>query len=216
MDIPVRMVLERGCGRRKIGKLYLVSDGAFSTCGKLPVELHRCPTCHAGFVLSRTPYMIPEPELLWAGQKCEHLHGDCGACPLRDGHTMGPALLMQIGEQYYPTPGAFGLESMTQGISRRINTIPRGFVLGETYVLLGHVKAVALPLEMGKKPQFRPGIFGVFRPERIEMPVDPAKATEEEIKAYRKRGITPVIDVYEEDAASVPLATLEEIAQPVA
>jgi hypothetical protein len=47
--IENRVEAKRGCGYRKPGGTYLVSDSLGRECGKLPIPLDVCPTCHAGF-----------------------------------------------------------------------------------------------------------------------------------------------------------------------
>ena len=44
---------ERGCGFRKKGGLYLVSEGLAAPCGKLPIPLTVCPVCGQGIKPSR-------------------------------------------------------------------------------------------------------------------------------------------------------------------
>ena len=50
--------------------------------------------------------------------------------------------LIWIGEQHYKTPQEFMREAAKMGVSRRITAVPRDFEIGETWVLLGHRKAV--------------------------------------------------------------------------
>jgi hypothetical protein len=104
---------------------------------------------------------------------------------------IGRAGLLWIGEKFYPIVADFSLEAEMDGISRRITQVPRGFVAGETWVLLAHRKAIVGPYEIGQEPTFTPGIFRVFRPERIEVVVDGTEP-DEVIEGYLKRGLTPV------------------------
>lgn len=55
---------------------------------------------------------------------------------------MGKAGLMWVGEKFYKTPEVFVAEGVTMGFSKRIKAVPRGFKVGETYVLLAHPKAI--------------------------------------------------------------------------
>ena len=78
------------------------------------------------------------------------------------------------------------------GISRRIKNIPKDFKVGENYVMLAHSKAILKqPLEMGQEIEHEPGIFMIFKPERIEVVVS-GKESDTEIEGYVKRGLTPV------------------------
>jgi hypothetical protein len=57
--------------------------------------------------------------------------------------------LIWVGEAFYGNPQRFLDEAATMGISRRIAAVPRGFVLGEDYVLLAHrlcIKVIRLLL----------------------------------------------------------------------
>lgn len=119
--------------------------------------------------------------------------------------TMGRSGLLWIGEKFYKTPAEFNIESSALGISRRIAAVPRGFKLGETWVLLAHKKAVPVYETsgvLGELPGtetqtlagFTPGVFRVFRPERIEKIITEEQAKNEEfMEGLAKRGLTPVI-----------------------
>lgn len=52
------------------------------------------------------------------------------------------------------------------GISRRIAAVPRGFKVGETWIMLAHRKAI-VKYDDGKAI-FTPGVFSIFRPTAIE------------------------------------------------
>jgi hypothetical protein len=86
-----------------------------------------------------------------------------------DGKRAG---LLWIGEQYYETPFDFMKEASELGISRRIQSVPHGFKIGETWVLLAHAwaKSDTVVVEGDNPAVIRkvPGIFAVFRPTRIE------------------------------------------------
>jgi len=108
---------------------------------------------------------------------------------------IGQAGLIWIGESHYPTVRHFQEEAERMGISRRIRSVPKDFVLGETYILLAHKKAI---INEGEVPEYigeveySPGIFRIFRPTRIEVIVD---GTEDDdvIEGYLKRGLVPVL-----------------------
>lgn len=189
---------ERGCGRRKGGGLYLMSDGVGMDCDLLPVELHVCPTCGTGIKPSRgwtwvnpdallphhraTAPMLPvtAPEL--------QVHS---GCPLNEPGLLGErAGLLWIGERYYKTPRAWMEEGRQMGFSRRVAAVPRGFEIGETWVLAAHRKAVIEFNEDG--PVYTPAIFHIWKPSRIEYVVR-GNETDEEIAALEARGIEPVI-----------------------
>lgn len=193
---------ERGCGYRKEGGMYLMAGKYFRECGKLPIPLTVCPCCGAGIKPARgwtwvshdlvkdTPCSMPDCKV------------DCTPWNL-DPETVGDKFgLVWIGEQHYKTPDAFMAEVESQGISRRINSIPKDFVLGKTWVLCAHRKTINIgvgifmdsmePLsEFADDDGFVPGIFTAFKPERIEYLVT-GNETEEELDALEKRGLTLV------------------------
>jgi len=182
----------RGCGYRKKGGMYLVSDGIAAGCCLLPQELNVCPCCGAGIKQSRG-FTWVSSELLTNPRKC----GD-NMCPLllamMTSERMG---LMWVGEKYYNTAADFTREGMAMGVSKRIAQIPNDLIVGETWVLLAHPKAIPLFNRdtAGAKTNtgFAPGIFQAFKPSHIEYIVT-GNETEEELNRMEKRGIT-LIDV---------------------
>lgn len=185
---------KRGCGYRKTGGLYLMSYENLFSCGRLPVPLTVCPTCGHGIRPARGWTWVDGFALIEvvADKPCENK--PCGSCAVQmliDGKIQRAGLIW-IGEAHYPTPRDFSKEAAEMGISRRITVIPRGFKVGETWVLLAHRKAILHPLTHGEDPEWTPGIFMVFKPTHVEKVVD-EDITEEEIEALEKRGITPVI-----------------------
>lgn len=202
----------RGCGFRKGGGLYLVTDGIGVTCDALPIPTEVCPACGHGIKPSRGWTWI-DPDLMLSEYLRPHgpkLHSQ--QCPLSDKGRLGERCgLLWIGEGFYPTPQDWILEGMQMGFSRRISGVPRGFEIGQTWVLAGHRKAVedgyvtgdgqhfdslnellsADPESDQIDPVFKPGIFHVWRPTRIEYVVKGTE-TEKELEALEKRGIEPV------------------------
>lgn len=193
----------RGCGFRKVGGLYLVSGGGGVECDRLPIPLEVCPCCSQGIKQSRGWTWV-DVALLVGG-----VHPDCKddfACPLCMATSeMGKAGLLWIGEKFYKTPADFDQEGAEMGISRRIKAIPRGFKVGITWILLAHPKTIRtyVPAEkedeqrglvpgLDEKIVFKPGIFKVWRPQRIEKLVLESQRDSEEVKDLIEKGITPV------------------------
>lgn len=116
-------------------------------------------------------------------------------CPLSNAYETGPALLIWVGTEHYKTTEDFMLESQSQGVSRRIPWVPKEFVVGETWCLLAHEKAIDNvangKLGATKKDQYTAGIFSIFKPHAIEIVVT-GDESDEEIEGYLKRGLTPV------------------------
>jgi hypothetical protein len=83
-------------------------------------------------------------------------------------------------------PAEFAAEAGRQGISRRVPGIPRGFVVGQTWVLLAHRLGVLCP--DGNR---LPGVFHLFRPAAIEYVVRPDDPPGR-LEAMEARGATLV------------------------
>lgn len=210
---------KRGCGYRKIGGTYLAGGGIGKPCDRLPLELSICPTCGHGIKFSRSwtwvnvndlvqgPHIVNyERVVTFEGQYSarEKLTAECpenDSCFFcGDPAEIGRAGLLWIGEQFYKTPEEFIIEGQLLGFSRRIKFIPRKFKIGETWVLLAHMKAIraiipnadSKELVVSGKLEFRPGIFYVWMPQRIEKIMLESQQNSEEATANEKRGITNV------------------------
>lgn len=209
--------MERGCGYRKVGGLYLISGGIWAECDRLPFELTICPTCGHGIKFSRGLTEINPLHLFDYHEPCADKYKElCSVCNPKD----EPAYLMWVGEGFYPTPEDFVKEGIAMGVSKRLpnDNLPKKLKIGETRIYLAHPKAVAevpvnsLQLEMEaiaehawgqgaqprlleaeKKPELRPGIFAAFTPTKIEKLIWEHDATDEALEKLRKRGITPVV-----------------------
>lgn len=213
MNIATVHESKRGCGYRQPGGLYLRTDGLGRECGALPVETTVCPTCSQGIKPARGWTWINLASLV-SQRGCpmgEIVATDgeptgCGECPIADA-MIQKAGLIWVGERFYPTPWHFLTEAITMGLSRRITAIPRDFKLGETWVCAGHRKTIPQPVVVGQEQEFKPGIFHVFRPSRIEYCVKEGD-TDEELEAKEKRGITlvRVVPIVEEPEPELDLA----------
>lgn len=197
MHPAIKVVVEgrRGCGFRKVGGSYLRSDGPVGSCGKLPIELSVCPCCGGGIKLSRMHQWVDADQLLSPYKDRPCASGRCETCPINKtiNGGIGKALLVTVGEKYYPTVGDFVQESVKMGISRRLagGQVPRGFKVGETWVLLAHRKAI-VEAKFGETVRYKSGLFGMFLPSRIEIVVDGTES-DEVIERYLERGLTPVL-----------------------
>ena len=199
--IITRMESKRGCGFRKKGGKYFVSDGIGRPCGKLPIPLTVCPCCNQGIKQSRGFTWISWQ--LLDGHECKLTHtGDCFKCPLAfgvshssiEGNKLG---LMWVGQKFYPRTVDFTREAMAMGISKRFSQLPKDFVLGETWIALGHPEAVVNALDGGEM-EILPGIFHMFKPNRIEYVIT-GKETEDELDQLEDRGFTLVEVIPEEE-----------------
>lgn len=206
---------KRGCGYRKVGGLYMVSGGLATPCGRLPIELHVCPTCNAGIKQTRAWQWIKPRTLLADAPVCSD-DGKwrsrlCSSCPLAPTHLPERAGLLWVGEKFYRTADAFMEEANRLGVSRRIPAIPRGFKLGETWVLIAHPKAVTRSARTEEERHewrvaqpgmyqddvqptvTRGGIVTMFKPRAIErICAESERANAPLMAELAEKGITPV------------------------
>ena len=209
MNIQNRVEGPRGCGYRKEGGIYLVAGGMGQACGKLPIPLTVCPCCHAGVKPARGWTWIT-PELIFGeSSKAECKGLNCLGCPVSDAHLNmmiradkekiheSKFGLLWIGEAFYGTPQEFTKEANNMGVSRRLSAVPKDFVIGETWVLVAHRKAIQT-VEDGGEISFAPGIFHAFKPSAIEYVVK-ADDDEEKLESMEKRGFTLIRVIKEED-----------------
>lgn len=191
----VKSVIEgkRGCGYRKPGGIYFRSDTPGEPCGKLPLELHNCPVCNEGIKFSRN-YKWINPSILFRDQECRFLREKkegCRAwCKLNDQNItdLTKSLLIWIGDKHYSV-SSFSQEAVEMGISRKIKSVPRGFVIGESWIMLAHTKCFSTVIadeEINKA-----GIFMAWKPERIEYVVR-GDESEDELNALELKGFSLV------------------------
>jgi hypothetical protein len=206
IQVQTRSESRRGCGFRKPGGIYLIGPPEGRPCCKLPFPLTVCPTCGSGIHVSRSWTWVDADKLFdIIDDDHNHLSGCLqppeirlfNPCPLAS--HIGKAGLLWIGEAYYKTPEGFLLEARNMGISRRIPAVPKGFKLGETWVLLAHRKGIQKeePIDSGllggtgTQVSWTPAIFSIFKPTAMEYVIKGGE-TEEELERLVKRGLTPV------------------------
>lgn len=189
---------KRGCGFRKQGGLYLVSDGGGEPCGRFPIEVSVCPLCGQGIKPSRSFTWVDGELVKRMAPDCSwELGVECSRCAMHPDCKVGKAGLIWVGEKYYPTPQDFLVEAAQMGISRRISALPKGLVDAPTgeitaWIFLAHRRAIPVVDDVAEEVIWQPGIFCIWRPRRVEKVVTP-EITEEEEAKLRKRGIEPVI-----------------------
>ena len=179
-----------------------MGEGKGVACGKLPLPIGICPTCGHGVKVSRGFTWI-DPAELFGDVECGH-NGikNCNhLCHLSTYgvHKMHNAGMIWVGERYYNTPESFNLEAMTQGVSRRINSIPHQFELGKTWIFLAHRKGHTVETiddhldgVGGERITIDQSvIFHVFLPTAIEYVVKPDD-DEDKLTSLVKKGCTLV------------------------
>ncbi|MHA1286205.1 MAG: hypothetical protein ACTSPB_02255 [Candidatus Thorarchaeota archaeon] len=192
----------RKCGHRKIGKLYLVGEGIGIPCDRLPFEIKPCECC--GY----TPQFFRGFSWLHKNYLGEHEPCSCiPICPICHPDTISEEklnedkfMLMWVGKKFYTTTD-FVKEAQEMGVCKAIPSIPKGLVLGKTWVLLAHPECQFYDAGFFNNrnglakstPRIAPGIFYCFTPQRIEMLVLKSKATEDRINELEDQGITPII-----------------------
>jgi hypothetical protein len=185
---------KRGCGYRKKGGKYFVSDGFARPCGKLPIPLTVCPCCNQGIKQSRGFTWITGALLQG---KCKSPASHCMTCPFHKIDPTEQVGLMWVGGKYYASTSDFMQEVHKMGVSKRIAQVPKDFIIGETWICLGHKEAIVKAGDGGEL-ETTPGIFYMFKPSRIEYIIT-GKETEEELDQLEKRGFTLVDVIPDED-----------------
>lgn len=144
--METRIDQKRGCGWREPGGFYMVNMGRAQDCGKLPIPLEICPTCGGGIHFARSWTWVNGYELIKT-RHCVAEPTQCVGCILSFSlqTTIGRLRscgLLWVGEKFYKTPTEYMTESAQMGISRRINNVPTDFKVGQTIVLLAHIRAI--------------------------------------------------------------------------
>jgi len=180
--------MQRGCGYRQVGGLYMRGSGIAVGCDRLPYVLKYCPVCGSGIKFTRGYQMID-----W--YKYTGVHEDCGCrkyCPVCYPQEEVTHALMWVGDKHYD-PDGFIDEAQKQGICKRINAVPRDIIFGETWILLAHKKAGSVRNEDGEfEPA--PAIFYAFRPTHVEKILSKKQARDEKlIEKLRRQNIKVLI-----------------------
>lgn len=211
---------QRGCGWRKPGGIYLMADGLWGGCGKLPAPLERCPVCNGGIRVTRGLSFI-NPARLLEGVFCADYNDDqakCAGCIMSSRNLPGRGWLIGVGAKFY-SPTEFIREALQLGVSKRIAQIPRDLKIGQDYVFAAHPEAITryttedvtlvpddldeddeqpalleadVPATQKQLRQVKvPGIIAAFKPSRLEYVVT-GKEADEELERLEKRGLTLV------------------------
>lgn len=201
----------RGCGLRQVGKLYLVGKGITYVCPSLPLIFKECDCCG---------YIPPQyRDYQWIKKAyIKHIRAPTGTacqpnCPVCYPGTNDQARygLMWVGRKFY-TPQTFIDEAKGMTVSKAIKQIPKGLILGKTWVMLAHPDAYVDTedpdygvghqywIERGiddnksePKPPTYPGVFFAFIPQKVEVLVYENDTSTVYLAELEEKGITPVI-----------------------
>ena len=208
-EIETRIDQKRGCGWRSAGGLYLMSGRAVAHCERMPQPLTVCNVCGSGAKPARGCTWVKLPYLIEHEHKTLCWQRHCGVCPLNtQSHEPEKMGLLWCGEQFYPTSEDYLREVAAQGVSRRIPAVPRELIIGKTWVLMAHRKAIESVGTQGKSTWIA-GIIHAFIPTHIEYVVR-GDESEEELQAKADRGITLVRVVRQEAELTLDLDPQEE------
>ncbi len=203
----------RGCGARRVGKLYLIGEGITHVCPSLPLTLGPCGCCgfepkqYRDFMFVPKSYFAELKKESPTGQAC---HPKCPVC-YPSQNDQGKYGLMWVGKKFY-TPEAFIEEADKFGVCKAVKQIPKGVILGKTWIMLAHPQGfvdVEAPDfqeawahwnnrgrpedEAEPLPNKYPAVFYAFRPQRVETLLYESDATPEKVAELESRGITVVV-----------------------
>jgi hypothetical protein len=143
-------------GTRPNRDLYLVSDELGVVCPLLPTPLTALAP-RIGWTWVDPDSLLPHHRSWCKGQRIR----DPGnfPCPLREPGLLGNrAALLWIDDTHYPSSCDWIADACVRGPSLRTASVPDGFALRETWVLVAHARA------FGNAP----GIVHLFQPARLE------------------------------------------------
>jgi len=192
---------KRGCGYRKVGKMYLVGEWQPTDCDRLPLALSRCKCCGHGIKQARGWTRV-NPFGVWGdhSETRTPISGPCTCdmscfvCNPPDSDTHG---IIWVGKRYYPKPKDFSEEAKRIGISKAVASLPKWFRFGESVVYIAHPEAIAI-----ERPKMSdmfhpgwertPGVFLSWRPQRIEKLFWESQRGSKEVERWERRGGTSV------------------------
>ena len=158
-------------GYRQPGELYLVGDLPTFQCCNLPRELSKHLAPKRGIL------PVPPTRPAFNLMNCPPREG----CPIYQLNK--DAVFMWVKEKHYSHAAMFFAEARTRAIQMRIKRVPAGLVIGKTWVLLGHRKAIIdysegaqgwIDKDGNAQTNIKhiPGIFAMFQVQAIEYVVD--------------------------------------------
>ncbi|MFA5692784.1 MAG: hypothetical protein WC907_04125 [Acholeplasmataceae bacterium] len=186
MTVKMMKRVERGCGFRVKGGVYLMGGDFWSPCQRLPMAIPVCPTCGNTIEFFRGIKQFNPKELFG---DCRNERHTCHShtCPVC--FPPEKAWVMWVGSEY--TPRSFVEEAKLMGVSKRIPYIPNAMQTGD-WVWLCYKKVFKRDHEKGHDP----GVFFAFQVTEVQkILTDKQQEDEEYIAELERFGITPVIEV---------------------
>lgn len=214
---------KRGCGYRKAGGIYLVTDGLGEPCERLPMEIPPCPLSGDKCLKQGRAFAWLKPKFIFDHAKaCAFNPNHCPRCVVcqpvnleRHAEPKDSVGLMWVGEKFYGKPEDWTFEAMKMGVSKRIPAVPKNFVVGKTFVFVAHPRAFPKVIPAGTKDseglllqhdqvEHVPGVFHVFRPSRVEVVVTPEMKTQKWVKDLQKKHGAALVEVPGDDPDHAP------------
>jgi hypothetical protein len=205
--VSTRIEKKRLNGYRQPGELYLVGKMAGFQCCKIPIELSDTDIPKKG--------IVPVPSSFIAGM-CTGPIEHCVDQRMQ-GTTAG---MMWVHDKNYPSAAHFFQECRTRPVEMHIRKLHCGIKPGESWILLAHRKAIVdygnggcmgWIDEHGQAHSdviYKPGIFAMFKVEKIEFLVGDG-TTNAELKKMQDAGIEIVNILHDETMDELP-----EIVEP--
>lgn len=226
---------KRGCGYRKAGGIYVVSGGIGEPCERLPIPIETCDHCKRPAIeFTRSIQWVGVSYALAKARACDFNPGHCTRCVIcqpvlmeREADPKDEFAVMWVGESHYATPMDWTREANQMGVSRRMNAIPKEMVVGKSWVVVAHNRAIETKCDTcdgrgrtgkagkdadecgtceGKGKVGKPGIFHAFRPRGYELVVTPSMAKQEWVKELQKKHgeALKLVEVPEDDPDHAP------------
>jgi len=170
----------RGCGYRKIGAYYIVTEPvSIRHCKNLPYPLFHQK--HFRGIKRINPW-----KLINTTPKCE-----TASCPVCYPPNENIHVLMFAGESYY-TQNSIITEAIKLGISKRIRKPVDWIDLNRSILYLAYNRT-AIQIDDEGSTLYMPAIITAQRIRRIEHLITSEQATKEYIEELISKGLTPVI-----------------------
>jgi hypothetical protein len=211
MTIKYEPPQKRGCGYRKLHKLYLVGGGLRGSCDRLPLKIIECNVCGGTINFSRGIQKV-DLSKMYGDHNCT-CHEQCPIChpsKLNEVQTW----LMWVGKSY--TQKSFIKECEEMGASKAIPFVPKGFIVNQDWVLLAMKGIVKEEKAFHPRRKIKKdAIFYAYMPDRIDYLITEEEAADLDfVMDLESRGITAVV-VVDGDKNHLPKEPVKKKYQPI-